>query len=375
MSYGGEGMHEASQPGLFEDVWAQVLALLAIVSGMFSAHYLVTRGYVPKTAPLPIAEKATQFKTTVKTALSAPTPRMPGHWVVDAGGGPDADTSTLGAALFGAKDGDTFTIKPGIYREGLFINRAVTLQGAGQTPDQVEIISAGAQTIGLSTGRAALRNLSITNTGNREQWVVVAAKARLVLDKVRMRSAGQGVRCVDSDLDVADSDLDARITLSVEGKSKVRVQRSRLSGEQTAVAASGGGADVTLSDSRVQDSRGTGVDASRFARVRVTDSTISGNSSAAVLALSGAEVRVTGGSIRDNRDCAVRLDGSLVVLEKVSVTKNRCGAGFLGPATLEANGSTFSDLTLGPLAIKPGLEDVVTVRGSGNQGFDIPAKR
>ncbi|MFA5138241.1 MAG: right-handed parallel beta-helix repeat-containing protein [Elusimicrobiota bacterium] len=374
MSYGTEGAHEASQPGLFEDVWAQVLALLAIVSGMFTAHYFLTRP-VPKAAALPIAEKAAQVKTSVKSAFSTLTPRMPGHWVIDAQDSPDADCATLQAALSAARDGDTLTIKPGIYREGLFINRAVTLQGAGQTPDKVEIISAGAQTIGLSTGRATLRNLSITNTGSREQWVVVAAKARLVLDKVRMRSAGQGVRCVDSDLDITDSDLDARVTLSVEGKSKVKVERTRISGEQTAVAASGGGADVTLSRSSIQDSRGTGVDASRFARVRITDSTLSGNSSAAVLALSGAEVRVTGGDIRDNRDCAVRLDGSLVVLEKVLVSKNRCGAGFLGPATLEANGSTFSDLTLGPLAIKPGLEDVVTVRGSGNHGLTIPAKR
>jgi hypothetical protein len=149
-----------------------------------------------------------------------------------------------------------------------------------------------------------------------------------------------------------------------------------LTGQETAVWAEGGGTEVRLEGSRIQDSRGTGLEASRFALVRLEDVTLSGNVGAAVVVDSGAEIRITRAKIVDNRDCGVRVGGGgKVRLEQVRLTRDRCGVGFVGLGTLEAHNSQFEELALGAVAVKPGLERGVTIRGSGNVGLKIPGQK
>ena len=376
-------MSQASQPSAIEDVWVQLFALLAVVSGILSAHYYRQRSLPPASAPASMQqvvsvapEEPVAPPAPLTTAPAASAPRTAGRWVVDVKMGPDADCSSLAAALAGAHEGDVIVLRPGIYYESVDISKSVTISGSGISPDQVMITNASVQTLSVTAGRVALDNLSLSNTGLKSSWALAVAQARLSLRNVRLRTAGQGLRVLDSDLDASDCELDARVALSVSGKSRVTLVRATLTAKETAVSADGGGVDLRIDSSRIQDSRGTGLEATRFALVRLNDMTLSGNVSAAIIIRSRAEVRVTRAKIVDNRDCGIRIeDHGKAVLEQAQVARNRCGVGFTGPGTLEARNCQFSELALGAVAVKPGLEKSVAIRGSGNVGLKVPGER
>jgi hypothetical protein len=87
-------------------------------------------------------------------------------------------------------------------------------------------------------------------------------------------------------------------------------------------------------------------------------------------------VRLSQVKIVDNRESGVRIDGGgKVFLEQVQVSRNRCGVGFTGLGTLESRNSQFSELALGAVAVKPGLEQSIIIRGSGNVGLKVPGER
>ncbi|MBI5209597.1 MAG: right-handed parallel beta-helix repeat-containing protein [Elusimicrobia bacterium] len=371
-----------------EDVWVQILALLAIVAGVLSGHFFYGRslrpvhdpGWTVAADPMPAAPSQPPAGV-VPASAPAPTPpqapasrpRTAGHWIVDAKMPADADCATLAQAVMESREGDSITLRPGTYKEGVVINKSLTIAGAGVSPDQVTLSHSGARTVGVSAGRVTLENLSLGNSGG--SYVVEVAKAQATFKNVRLRAATQGVRVVDADLDVADSELDAKVALSVEGMSRVSLLHATLTGEQAAVSVSGGRADVSVEGSRIQDSRGVGLEAGRFARVRMKEVSLTGNFGAAVSVRSGADVTISRSKITDNRDCGVRVDGAFVTLEAVQVSRNRCGVGFVGLGTLNARNSEFSELELGAVAIKPGLEKTVIIKGSGNIGLEIPKSR
>jgi hypothetical protein len=372
-----------SQPSATEDVWVQLFALLAVVSGVLSAHSYWQRSLPGPAAPaeVPISVSAEALQPAAPPAAAPPAassvsaPRTAGRWVVDSRMSADADCASLGAAVAGARDGDVIVLRPGTYEEGVQVSKSLTISGAGVSPDQVVLTHSGPKTLAISGGRVTLENLSLANTGLRSYWVLSLAMGRLTMRNVRFRSAGQGMLVVDGDLDASDCDLDGRTALSVSGKSRVRLVHDTLSGEEAAVSADGGGVDLSIEGSRIQDSRGLGLEASRFALVRMNDVTLSGNVSAAVSIASGAEVRITQAKIVDNRDCGVRIDGGAkVFLEQAQLERDRCGVGFVGLGTLEARNSRFSELALGAVAVKPGLESSVSIRGSGNVGLKIPGQ-
>jgi hypothetical protein len=373
-------MSQASQPSASEDVWVQLFALLAVVSGILSAHYYWQRPLPPAAAGVsaPQAAGASPAEPAAAPApqAAASVPRTAGRWVVDPRMGPDADCAGLGEALAGSRDGDVIVLRPGTYEESVDISKSVTISGSGVSPDQVMITNASRQTLSIIAGRVALENLSLSNTGLKSCWALTVAKARLSLRNVRLRSGGQGVLVADGDLDASDCELDARTALFVSGKSRVTLLHTTLTAEETAVSADGGGVDLRIDSSRIQDSRGTGLEAARFALVRLNDVTLSGNASAAMVIRSRAEVRVTRAKIVDNRECGVRIeDHGKAYLEQAQVARNRCGVGFTGPGTLEARNCQFSELALGAVAVKPGLEKSVEIRGYGNVGLKIPGER
>ena len=369
-----------SQPSATEDVWVQIFALLAVVAGVLSAHSYWQRSLpaAAATADLPMVVALTPSRAAAPfaPARAASVPRTAGRWVVDPRMGADADCSSLGEAVAGAHEGDVIVLRPGTYDEGVQVSKSLTISGAGVSPDQVVLTHSGPKTLAVSGGRVALENLSLANTGLKSYWVLSLAMGHLTMRNVRFRSAGQGMLVVDGDLDASDCDLDGRTALSVSGKSRVRLVHDTLSGEEAAVTADGGGVDLSIEGSRIQDSRGIGLEASRFALVRMHDVTLSGNVSAAVSIASGAEVRIIQAKILDNRECGVRIDGGAkAFLEQVQLERNRCGVGFVGLGALEARNSRFSELALGAVAVKPGLESSVSIRGSGNVGLKIPAQR
>jgi hypothetical protein len=347
---------------VIEDTWVQVCFLLFVISAILSVHYfwlqpVVASGLAP-------------------TAMPTAAPRTAGRWVVDPRRGPGADCASLGEALAGARDGDVIELRPGVYDESARISKSVTIVGGGSSPDQVSFSCAGTQTLQIDAGRVVLENMRLSNAGHEGHWAITLAKARLSLRKVKVLSAAGGVRVLDADLDVSDSELGGSIALAVSGESRANIVHATLTGEgAAAVAAEGGGVYLNMEDSSIRNSHGSGLEARRSARVRLRDVVLSGNFSAAVAVRSGAEVRISRSRIEDNRQCAVSVDDGLIALEQVSISRDRCGVEFLGPGTLEAWNSRFLNLPLGAVSVKPGLGDRVVIRHSGNIGLPEPKAR
>ena len=120
---------------------------------------------------------------------------------------------------------------------------------------------------------------------------------------------------------------------------------------------------------RIQDSRRSGLIATGESSVRLDDVTITHNAASGVTADKGARVTLRRATVSDNSDCGLQVNDAAVILEKVTLTRNRCGAGFFGPGSLEAHHSTFSEQALGPVAVTPGFETAVVLKGADNEGF------
>lgn len=360
----------------WDDTWVQVLGLIALSSGAFTAHYLLRapRAAAGEANPVAAPAKAPALPPAARAPASgALKPRLPGHWLVDARGGVEADCTTIQAALAAASDGDRITVKPGVYRGYLAVSKSVNIQGSGSSPDEVELTHNGPQTVTVAGGRAVLGNLTVANTGGAGAWVVLATKGRLSLERVKMRASGNGIRVIDSEFAASDSDLSGLRALYLEGATRASILGTALSGREAALTATGGGVKVRLKGGFVRDSAGIGIEASQFARISLEETAVTGNLGAGVSVRSGADFKAADARFANNRDCALRIDGGFASLENVKVERNRCGIGLVGRATVDVNNSVFSELSLGALAVKPGMEDAVVVRGTGNTGLKVPA--
>ncbi|HCF56591.1 MAG TPA: hypothetical protein DFS52_01170, partial [Myxococcales bacterium] len=104
----------------------------------------------------------------------------------DADGSEERPFATIGAALAGARDGDTLAVRPGTYRETLSIEREVTLRG---TRAAVVAPADGAQVAIDARARSTIEGLSV-----RGAAVGLRAAAPCTLRGVGF--SGQGRRAV-----------------------------------------------------------------------------------------------------------------------------------------------------------------------------------
>jgi len=91
---------------------------------------------------------------------------------------------------------------------------------------------------------------------------------------------------------------------------------------------------------------------------------------------SGAEVRVSNSKLTNNGECGgyIEENGKLV-LEQVTLTRNKCGVGFAGAGTLEARGNKFADNSMGAIAVSPLQGDKAIITGAGNTGLLVPGEK
>lgn len=355
-----------------EDPWMQMLAILAVVSGTFTAmkYIPLRRPAAPEVAPTS-SSQATPGSGAGAQVANPATPRA-GPWVVDARGGPDVQFTTLGGAVAAAKDGDSIVVRPGVYNESVAIPKSVVVTGLGTSASQVQLTSQGARTVSVNAGRVFLKGLTVTNTSATGAALEVAGGS-LVLEQVTASSAGDAVVVRDAELEASNATIEGRVGLLLLGRAKAGLTHATVSARAAGIRVEGMG-DARVENAQLKASQGSAVEASQFGKVRLTDVALSGSGGAAVTIRSGAEARILRSKISDNRGCGVSVDGASVFVERVRFSRQRCGVGFLGPGTLETVESEYSDLELGPLAIKPGREREVTVRGSGNVGLTIPGR-
>ena len=77
-----------------------------------------------------------------------------------------------------------------------------------------------------------------------------------------------------------------------------------------------------------------------------------------------------------NGECGAYIEeNGKLVLEKVTLTRNKCGVGFAGAGTLEARNNKFADNSLGAVAVSPLQGDKAVITGSGNSGLLVPGEK
>jgi len=374
---------------VFEDVWMQVFSLLLIVSGIFSLHYMLRPA---QAAPQPVLPAA--LPAAVQPALARPSapaaaalppetaakkpdvPKGPGRWVVGNDGGPGINCSSLGDAVARAADGDSIVVRPGAYEVSVLTSKSLTISGGGRSPEEVKLTNPINPTFAVSGGRVVLQNLTLANTSQVDYWALSVSRAALVLLNVNVRSSGKGVRVLGADLEASDCEFEAGAALSISGKSKVKLTGVSMTGRVIGVSVQDSSADLQVDGSRISGGGGAGLRALDGAWAKVSGTTISGNRYAGIMVASGAEVRVSNSKITGNGECGAYIEeNGKLVLEKVTLTRNKCGVGFAGAGSLEAHGNKFANNTLGAVAVRPLQGDKALITGSGNSGLLVPGEK
>ena len=385
-----------------EDVWLQVFSLLLIVSGIFSLHYMLRPAQAgqqpapPVSLPAavqpalargtPLAEVLPALAHTAApvTAAAPPEaapekpadPRTPGRWVVGNDGNAAINCASLGDAVARAADGDSIVIRPGTYEVSVLTSKSLTISGGGRTPGEVELTNPLNPTFAVSGGRVVMQNLTLTNSSQVDYWALSVSRAALVLRNVNIRSSGKGLRLLGADLEASDCAIEAGAAVAVSGKSRVKLTSVSLTGRVIGISMQDSSADLQLDNSRVSGGGGAGLRVSDGAWARISGTTISGNRYAGIMVASGAEVRVSRSQLTGNGECGAYIEeNGKLVLEKVTLTRNKCGVGFAGAGSLEARGNKFSDNTLGAVAVSPLQGDKALITGGGNSGLLVPGEK
>ncbi|MBI5201125.1 MAG: right-handed parallel beta-helix repeat-containing protein [Elusimicrobia bacterium] len=362
-------MSAESELSVTEDVWMQMLALLAAVTGVFTAADLWPKLIKPPAEPL------AAVAAPAAPSPAPPRPRAPGEALIVNGTGGGPYYKTIAQALAAASEGSTILIQPGVYDQGVVIDRSITLVGGGTKPSDVTLTSSDAPvTLTLASGRVFIKNLVVSSPKDTE----FAASLQIdggsaVLEQVSIAASRAGVRVRSGQLDANDSFFEAGRGIVLEGRGRASLLRTSVTAGSTGIAILGMG-ELRVESSELR-AGGSAIEAGQFAKVRLSEVSITGCGGAGIAARSGAELNISRSKITDNKGCGVSVDGASVVLDNVLFARERCGVGFLGAGSLESVRSEYSKLELGPLAIKPGRERDVVVKGSGNVGLDIPERK
>ncbi|GAA2269741.1 MULTISPECIES: right-handed parallel beta-helix repeat-containing protein [Kitasatospora] len=257
------------------------------------------------------------------------------------------DYQTLGEALAVAEPGDTLTIRPGTFREGLVVDKPVTLVAA-EGPGTVRIDPPGGVAL-LITAAVTVRDLVVEGSELSAPAVLVTgpeAAAELVGCRVTARSSagvevadraraalrgctvhnpsGLGMRvraqaaAVIEDSELAEA---GQAALAVLGGSSATLDRCRLhhaSGAGLLLADPGSSAELTGCE--VYEIRGSGVQAEGQAVGRLVDCTVRRVSGNGLTLDTDAELTLTGCRVHDLPENAADLRGrSRLVLEHSTV--------------------------------------------------------
>jgi hypothetical protein len=103
------------------------------------------------------------------------------------------DHATLTEALIAADPSDRILIRPGLYREGVVIDKPVEIIGDGE-PGEVVIEANGSNTIRFQANIARIANLTLRRTGGGNWYCVNIAQGRVDLEGCDITS--QSLACV-----------------------------------------------------------------------------------------------------------------------------------------------------------------------------------
>jgi F-box protein 11 len=218
------------------------------------------------------------------------------------------DHTTLTEALEAAEPGDRILIRPGLYREGVVVDKPVEIIGDGEV-GEVVIEANGKDAVLFQANLARIANLTLRQTGGGDWYCVDIAQGRLDLEGCDITS--QGLACVGIH-DGADPRL--RRNRIHDGKSSgvfvhANGQGTLEDNEIFANALSGveitEGSNPTLRRNRIYDGKQSGVFSYANGQGTLEDNDIFANAYAGVEIREGGNPIVRRNRIRDGKENGV----------------------------------------------------------------------
>jgi parallel beta-helix repeat protein len=209
------------------------------------------------------------------------------------------DFATVSAAIKAAKPGDRILVRPGLYEEGLVLDKPLEILGDGSVSD-IEIRARGADALLFQASIGRVANLTLRQAGGEGKWY--------------------GVDITQGRLDLEGCDI---------------------SSESLACVAIRNGADPRLRRNKIHDSKQCGVLVQDSGLGTLEDNDITGNAYAGVEIRTGSNPTLRRNQIHDGKQTGVNVHHSgLGTLEDNDITSNAYAGVTIntdGNPTLRAN--------------------------------------
>jgi parallel beta-helix repeat protein len=217
----------------------------------------------------------------------------------------DGTHRTIGEAIRDAAPGAEIRIRPGVYREGIVLDREVTLTGDGPV-DQIIVESAQADCILMATDRATVRGLTLRCTaGQQERRYFGVDIPRGRLELIDCDISSDSLACVGIHSSAADPLLrgckihDGKSTgLFIYDLARGTIEDCEVFGNGLAGISISQGSDPTIRRCKVCNGKGSGLFVYEQGKGTIEDCDIADNT------LPGIEVKLGGQPLV--RACKVR---------------------------------------------------------------------
>ena len=219
------------------------------------------------------------------------------------------DFATLGEAIKAARPGDRILVRPGLYEEGLIINKPLEILGDGPL-SEIEIRARGADAVLFQASIGRIANLTLRQAGGEGMWYGVhITQGRLDLDGCDINS--QIGACVDI-RDGADPRLSRNKIhdgkaggVYIHDNGLGTLEDNDISDNTLAGVEIKSGGDPTLRRNQIRDGKTIGVYVHDNGRGTLEDNDIIGNTAAGVEITTSGDPTLRRNQIRDGKTSGV----------------------------------------------------------------------
>jgi len=304
-------------------------AIAVLASRMRDAFWQPLAASARPARPVRAAEPPAEPEGQTGDASPVTAKTEPPTHVVDAW--QRGDFTTVGAAITAAKPGDRILVRPGLYEEGLVVDKPLEILGDGPATD-IEIRARDADALLFKASIGRVVNLTLRQVGGAGKWYGVnITQGRLDLEGCDISSQSLSGVAIENGADPRlrrnhiHDNKEAGVFVTSSGLGTLEDNDITGNGYSAVVIKTGG--NPTLRRNHIHDNKQAGVFVHGSGLGIVEDNDITGNGYAGVHIKTGGNATIRGNRINRNGSHAVRIyEGGRGVIEDNDMTGNTQGA-------------------------------------------------
>jgi F-box protein 11 len=220
------------------------------------------------------------------------------------------DFATVGAAIEAARPGDRILVRPGLYEEGLIVDKPLEILGDGPVPD-IEIRARGAHALLFKASIGRVANLTLRQAGGDGIWYGAdITQGRLDLEGCDISSQTGACVGIHEGADprlrrnqIHDGKAGGGVYVYDDGRGTL--EDNDISGNALAGVEIKTGGDPTLRRNQIHDGKQDGVLVQDDGRGTLEDNDISGNAYAGVEIKTGGDPTLRRNQVHDGKQGGV----------------------------------------------------------------------